>query len=614
MKRLLGTIVLIMLGGCSLSETPEQELNTQADKALRIEAETFEVRPGTTHTWKLQDDQDASAGAVLRALPDRGKNYKANYRRSSPRLDLTLDVPAGTYYVWVRGKAVAGKERSSNSLHLGLDGEPKVEHVSGFASELSWSNLTVKGKRVKLKVPEGKRTLNVWMREDGFSIDSLFLTRDGSEKPDRTASTKRAAKDTDASLPAVKAKRADDFVDSIGVNTHLEFTNTVYGKFSSLIEPKLTKLGVRHVRDGAYTAKGYSRNHPYYEKCRALADEGVRFNLLVNVKTSYTKGTDFSKLGDIYEWCDGAVTSFEGLNEPDLRGLKDWVKKTKDVQKKLYEAVNRDSDLNGVKVLGPSVVWKTRDVGDLSSYLDYGSWHPYNGGNCPSCTDPYGNGLDSYLPKYREPSGGKPMVATETGYHNAVNMGATDHRPVSEEAAAAYVPRLFLEHFNRGIVRSYLYEFIDLYRDGGRDERDKNFGLLRNDGSEKPAYKALENLIDVLEDPGADFEPDALRYALKGATERVHSALLQKEDGTFYLALWQARSSYDTGARANAADKVSARGDRSVSEQALTLTLGTSIDEAALYVLGDDGDIVKERASLEGGEARARGWRHRNLS
>ena len=404
----------------------------------------------------------------------------------------------------------------------------------------------------------------------------------------------------EAKLERVKAERADDFVDSIGVNTHLEFTDTVYGEFD-LIASKLTKLGVRHIRDGAYTAKGYSSKHPYYKKCRALAKEGVRFNLLVNVKTSYTKGTDFAKLDDVYRWCGGAVISFEGLNEPDIRGLKGWASTTRDVQKKLYQAVNSDNELKKVKVLGPSVTWKTKEVGDLSRYLDYGNWHPYPGGRCPSCTDPYGNGLDSYLPKHRKPSGDKPMIMSEAGYHNAVNMGKTDHRPVSEKAAATYLPRLLLEHFNRGFVRSYLYEFIDIRSDKGKDERDKNFGLLRHDGSEKPAYKALENLISLLEDPGADFNLGTLTYALTGETSKVHQTLLQKENGTFYLALWQARSSYDTGARANAPDKVSARRDLSVSKQEVTLTLGTAINKATLYVLDDEGDMAKKRVSLTGG-------------
>ena len=589
--------LLVMLASCSLVNTPEPEvaLETQGE-TLTIGAEDFKPRSGKAHGWKLKKDKAASGGKTLQALPDSGKNYKKKYQKSSPRLDAALDLPAGTYYVWVRGEALAGKKLSSNSLHLGLDGKPKVEHISGFKTELSWSGRTMKDSRVKLNVPNGKHTLNVWMREDGFTLDKLWLTRNPDERPGTSTS-----RGPSLSGKGVQAERADSFVDSIGVNTHLHYNDTVYEEFSNLIKPKLVKLGVRHLRDGAYTSEGHSKDHFYYEQCRALAEEGIRFNLLVNVDTRYNDATDFSKLDDIYGWCDGAILSFEGLNEPDLRGLSNWTGVTREVQRKLYEAVNNDSELRRVKVLGPSVTWKPGEVGNLSRYLDYGNWHPYSGGKCPSCRDPYGNGLDSNLSKYREPSGDKPMVMTETGYHNAVNVGKADHRPVSERAAATYVPRLFFEHFNRGFVRSYLYEFIDVRSDPERNERDKNFGLLRHDGSEKPAYKALENLISLLEDPKADFEPGRLDYALGGETSKVHSTLLQKGDGTFYLALWQARSSYDTGARANASDKLSARGDLNVPKQKVTLTLGTPINKAALYTLSDDGDMAKKGASPKGG-------------
>ena len=37
----------------------------------------------------------------------------------------------------------------------------------------------------------------------------------------------------------------------------------------------------------------------------------------------------------------------------------------------------------------------------------------------------------------------------------------------SEAAAAKYVPRLFLEDYARGIVRTYLYEFLDEAADPG---------------------------------------------------------------------------------------------------------------------------------------------------
>jgi hypothetical protein len=238
-------------------------------------------------------------------------------------------------------------------------------------------------------------------------------------------------------------------------------------------------------------------------------------------------------------------------------------------------------------------------VGDLSAHLDHGNWHPYPGGECPTCGDVYGQNIDTYLPRYRAPSGAKPMVMTETGYHNAVNMPFAEglHRPASELAAAKYLPRLLLEYFNRGFVRTYIYELIDAAPDPARQNPEANFGLLRNDGSEKPAYRAVSSLLRLLRDPGPAFSPGALDYQLGGDLSAVRRSLLQKRDGRFFLALWLERSSYDTGARPHAPDDVAARRDVAVPEQQVTLDLADAPVAATIRRLEEDGSLSSRPAS-----------------
>ncbi len=60
-----------------------------------------------------------------------------------------------------------------------------------------------------------------------------------------------------ASAAPVPAKSADAFVDSIGVNTHLDYTESPYARFNDLIKPKLKELGVRHIRDGVHLYRIY---------------------------------------------------------------------------------------------------------------------------------------------------------------------------------------------------------------------------------------------------------------------------------------------------------------------------------------------------------------------
>jgi hypothetical protein len=107
---------------------------------------------------------------------------------------------------------------------------------------------------------------------------------------------------------------------------------------------------------------------------------------------------------------------------------------------------------------------------------------------------------------------------------------------VSEVVNGKYIPRLLLEYFNRGASRSYLYELVD--EGTPSSNRENSFGLVRNNGTPKPAFTALKNLLALLADPGPGFVPGRLSYTLSGDLTAVHTTLLQKRNGTFYLALW----------------------------------------------------------------------------
>jgi hypothetical protein len=403
------------------------------------------------------------------------------------------------------------------------------------------------------------------------------------------------------------ARPSETFADSVGVNVHLHFSGSAYDRsFATVVKPKLLRAGVRHVRDGAYTYTE-AGSSTYYRRCRELAAAGIRFDLLTTFKTRWSEPTDLAKLPDVYRWCDGAVDSFEGVNEPDLQQIPvpypDWKVQTVQTQKSLHAAVKGNPAISHVKVLGPTVVWAPTALGDLGAYMDYGNWHPYPGGECPTCGDVYGQNIDTFMAKYRTISGSRPMIATETGYHNAIRQGAGGHRAVSERAAAIYIPRLLLEYFNRGFARTYLYELIDSRPDASLTHPDAHFGLLRNDGSEKPAYKALVNVLRLTRDPGRSFTPGSLDYSIGGNTNRLRQTLLQKRDGTFQLALWVERSSYDTGARPNRADDVSARGDRAISDQDVTVKF------AALAR-----DVLIRRFNAAGGTTFAKRQETRTLS
>ena len=89
------------------------------------------------------------------------------------------------------------------------------------------------------------------------------------------------------------------------------------------------------------------------------------------------------------------------------------------------------------------------------------------------------------------------------------------------------------------------------------------------------------------------FKPGALHYKLSGETTNVHSTLLQKRDGRFFLALWSEQPSWDNGQRANRADSVSARRDLNVASQGVTLMLGAPM-KVVRHELRDNGAMSKK--------------------
>src|SRR5882757_799564 len=79
----------------------------------------------------------------------------------------------------------------------------------------------------------------------------LFFTYVACKKalitPPSTASKLKLA--SDQTFTVIPAK-AYDYVNGIGVNTHLRFTNVYYTAFDAIIFPKLKKLGIKNIRDG----------------------------------------------------------------------------------------------------------------------------------------------------------------------------------------------------------------------------------------------------------------------------------------------------------------------------------------------------------------------------
>ena len=379
-----------------------------------------------------------------------------------------------------------------------------------------------------------------------------------------------------ASATMQRAKVADEFVDSIGVMTHQSFFNSAYGNYQA-VSDKLVALGVRHARDSATLSSDADYNRKVYDRFKGLADRGVRYNLIVDPRSPGLANIDRAKMDSIIAHSGGALEVVEGPNEFDVRGGTDWADRLRSYQRSLYESVKASS--KPVPVLAPSFVYATSydKLGDMSAYCDFGNMHPYPGGRNPG-TSGWGSGgygsLSWNAANARKVCGTKPLIVTETGYHNLPGpLGTDSNTGVPEEISGKYIPRLFLHYYDRGLPRTYEYEMVDLNADPSKSAWGKHWGLLRSDYSEKPAYVALKRLIGLLSDPGPTFAPGSLDYSLSGDLTNVSRMLFQKRDGRFYLVLWQEVLGYDV-------DKDTYI---SVAPRRVTLKLSTPIFEAAVY-------------------------------
>ena len=351
-----------------------------------------------------------------------------------------------------------------------------------------------------------------------------------------------------ASTPAVTPKSAVAFRDSVGVATHIGYYDTAYGNWPRLVA-RLDALGVRHLRDGVYgnpSPQAAESNRRYFEAVDLAAAHGMRFTFIMG------GGGDTGTLGQLIDVVSGrlrhATEALEAPNEVDkYAGGPRWASRLAAYTRRLYRQVKANRALRRLPILAPSLATygAERQLGDQRKWLDLGNVHPYTGGESP---DPVH--LHSALAEASRVSGPhKPIWATEAGYHNALKHRTDGQAPVSEHAGAVYLLRTFLEHFHDGIRRTYAYELIDELPEPRRRDPEQHFGLLRNDYSPKPAYRALRNLLTLVGHEGRRPRLRPLRLSVSGAGPDVRRLVLQKADGTYLIALWRTASIWDTSRR-----------------------------------------------------------------
>jgi hypothetical protein len=342
------------------------------------------------------------------------------------------------------------------------------------------------------------------------------------------------------SAAPIAASPSDNFVDSIGVNVHsthyLGFPSTSYDDWNSVIAA-VGNLGVRHVRDHVFDPTRLNQ---------LTAATGAKVTGIIEQHT-FSNGVlvlDQSSVPTVLSQAKQVtgLDALEGPSEYDQYPDPNWRANLRSYQINLYNTAKADPALAALPVLAPSIANPNEyaNFPDLAAYADSGNVHSYPGTGAPT------NGLANWLNASSQMVGAKPTWSTETGYHEHPTLN-TNPFDISPTAAGKYLPRLLMDYYRAGVPRTFLYELVDDNADPTNSNAENNLGVYKSDFTPKPAAIAIKNLITLLSDPGSSFTPSSLDFTLTltGGNANLHQVLLQKRNGTFWLALWQDVSVFD---------------------------------------------------------------------
>ena len=182
MFRNLMVMILVVLVWAAANVGAALKQDSGPDGIVSIEAEHWDVNiEKPPHIWEFTTDVAGfippvgwSGEGVMQVGPMEKSShfyYEIDEIDKLPRLDYEIEfVKTGTHYLWILGYGV---DAWGDSCHAGLNGVGIADKIgNGRLSNYAWVRATQ-----TFDIPStGLHTLNIWMREDGFSFDKVVLT------------------------------------------------------------------------------------------------------------------------------------------------------------------------------------------------------------------------------------------------------------------------------------------------------------------------------------------------------------------------------------------------------------------------------------------------------
>jgi hypothetical protein len=177
--------------------------DTTSNAIVSFEAEAFDNTTAVGNkSWVKVTGSTHSGASAMQGLPNTSVQIDSNIASTSPRLDFRVNfVKTGIHYIWLRGLTQGG---DADSIHGGLDGvvQSNSDKIQEFTSSRSWSNRTKDGPVASIHVSSvGQHTFNLWVREDGFIVDKVVLTKSSGYTPSGVGPASSARQLADGETP-----------------------------------------------------------------------------------------------------------------------------------------------------------------------------------------------------------------------------------------------------------------------------------------------------------------------------------------------------------------------------------------------------------------------------
>src|SRR3989344_5570419 len=155
--------------------------------SITVEAENYNLlTPASGYDWVLENNITGFDGTGFMRADTSGVRAidDSPFVSTSPELSYSVNFQtAGTYNVWLRGYG-GGSAGENDSVHVGLDGA-EVSAADKITTNTQnawvWAGDTMDDSdaspdaTVTIPTP-GTHTVNVWMRENDFRLDKIYLT------------------------------------------------------------------------------------------------------------------------------------------------------------------------------------------------------------------------------------------------------------------------------------------------------------------------------------------------------------------------------------------------------------------------------------------------------